>query len=365
MKILYFVTKSNWGGAQRYVFDLAVSMKKRGHYVMVASGGDGALFDNLEKEDIRTYKISSAQRDMSFVRDIQTFFQVWKLIRKIKPDVVHMNSSKLGGIGAVAGRFLGARVIFTAHGWPFQEPRFFLSRWMIWFASWITAILAHSVITPSQNDLLLGQAMPFCGKKTKLIYHGRDIKNPLPKEGARIELEKIISIPHDKLWIGINAELHKNKGYEYLFYAMKNIDACLVIMGGGELRSDLEFLASDLGIKEKVFFLGFVPEGARYMSAFDILTLPSVKEGLPYVLLEGAQLGLPVVASHVGGIPEIIGDAGILVQPANVELLAHALSKVVLDEKARKQMGDNLHKRFTEKFSFGKMIQETENIYSA
>src|ERR1043166_2713598 len=118
-KVLYVSRKANWGGAKRYVFDLATSLPKDEFDVAVAYGQPGRLAEELQKAGIKTHPILSLQRDVSLGVDIKSFFELYRLFKKERPDVVHLNSSKAGGVGALAARLAGIKnIIFTVHGLP-------------------------------------------------------------------------------------------------------------------------------------------------------------------------------------------------------------------------------------------------------
>src|SRR3989344_9582024 len=152
VKILYLITKSNFGGAQRYVYDLATETKKRGHDVVGGFGGDGPLATKLADAGVRTVSIATLERDVNPLNDFKTFLKLLDLFAKERPEVIHLNSSKMGGLGALAARlwnawnwifsFLGrgghpARIIFTGHGWAFNEERTDLERFIIGSLPWL------------------------------------------------------------------------------------------------------------------------------------------------------------------------------------------------------------------------------------
>ena len=123
-KVLYIITKATNGGAQKYVYDLATNIPKEQFEPIVAYGTHGKLAEDLSTVGIQVLRFPSLGRDLAIVGDIKSFFEMLKIIRKIKPDVLHLNSSKAGGLGALAGRIAGVpKIIFSVHGWPFKEPR--------------------------------------------------------------------------------------------------------------------------------------------------------------------------------------------------------------------------------------------------
>ncbi len=127
MKTLYVITKSNWGGAQKYVYDqAAMRIKYPDAKVAVLAGGNGELCDRLEKIGVPVYHIPNLERDINIFKEFSVFIALLKTYRSTKPNTIHLNSSKIGGIGALAGRVHNlfskqkAKIIFTAHGWAFN-----------------------------------------------------------------------------------------------------------------------------------------------------------------------------------------------------------------------------------------------------
>lgn len=300
-KILFVITKSNWGGAQKYVFDLATSLQND-FEVHVAFGQPGRLADELTKTGIAVHPIRALQRDISVSADIKSFFELLRLFRTEKPDVVHLNSSKAAGVGALAARLAGVpRIIFTAHGWPFAEKRNIV--WLLFalLGSWATALLSHAVIVVSKHDLQLGQRMPLCSARMHLIYNGINlhmmfgsgeiIRNAFPV-GAHIT--------------GTIGELTRNKNQIALIEQAKaDHEMFVAIVGEGEERSKLEMKIKEYALEGRVKLFGFMP-ASEVLKGFDTFALPSLKEGLPYVLLEAKVAGLPIVANRVGGVDEIL-----------------------------------------------------------
>ncbi len=301
-KILFVITKSNWGGAQRYVYDLATTMPKNEFEVSVALGGIGELRDRLQTAGIPVIALQNMQRDLSMGADIGGFFSLYRTLKLERPAVVHLNSSKAGGLGALAARLLGIpRIIFTAHGWPFAEKRNAVWRVFAWLGSWATALLAHEVIVVSKNDLSIGRRMPLCGAKMHLIYNGITADLQLGSG------EKIRSaFPPGARITGTVGELTKNKNQIALIErARREPDMFVAIVGEGEDRQYLMEKIEEYGLKERVKLFGFMP-ASEVLRGFDAFELPSLKEGLPYVLLEAKAAGLPIIANRVGGVGEIL-----------------------------------------------------------
>jgi glycosyltransferase involved in cell wall biosynthesis len=368
-KILYVITKSNWGGAQRSVFDLASNLPKE-YESIVALGGDGSLKTRLEEAGIRTISLPFLTRDVRLFFDFLVLKKLISLFRDERPDIIHLNSSKIGGLGALAGRIAKVpNIIFTAHGWAFREERSEIQKAAIKFLSWLTMLWSHSVITVSERDQREAAAFPFVKKKIILIHNGISEPEFLPKDTARkMMYEKNTA---EALWIGAIGELHKNKGHKYAIEALAAIqskhNAMFFIIGEGEERRALEKTITDLGLRSKVILLGNKDDAVKLLPAFDIFLFPSVKEGLPYTILEAGLAGLPAIASAVGGIPEVITDmeSGILVRPKSPEEIARAFDFLLSHKKEMANLGKKLHANVKKNFSFKKMLRETVALYDA
>lgn len=367
-KILFVITKSNFGGAQHYVYDLARKLPQEKFEAVLACGGTGALVEKLAAARIRTILVPSLVRDVSLFRDLASFFALWKVFCIEQPDVVHLNSAKASGLGALAARFAGIpNIVFTAHGWAFNEGRSFFSRTAIKLLSWLTVILTHKTIAVSEAVRRDTQNWPFIGNKVATIHNGTEGVSFLSREEAREEL----LLPLDSFVIGTTAELHPNKGLAYAIEAIakllsKNPNVYYIVLGDGEEKARLNALVEAQGLHGRVLLPGFMNDASRYLKAFDCFLLPSIKEGLPYVILEAGLAKLPVTTTTVGGIPEIINnqETGILVPPHDTTALEKALDQLIASPALRTSLGASLHEKVTHDFSLDRMVFETTSIYT-
>lgn len=301
-KIQLVVTKSNWGGAQRYVFDLAKYLPKDRFDVSVAYGKRGLLAEKLEQAGIKMHSLGAMQRDVAFGADVRAFFELYCLFKSERPDVVHLNSNKAGILGALAARASGVpKIIFTDHGWAFAERRSAPARAAIWLVSWLTALLVHRIICVSDYELRLTCGMPFVGYKAVRIYNGIDLHMQFGS-GEKIRT----AFPAGTKITGTVGELTKNKNQIALIkQARKNPAMCVAIVGEGEDRTMLERKIMEYGLQDRVKLFGFTP-ASEALRGFDVFALPSNKEALGYAVLEARAAGLPIEAARVGGIPEAL-----------------------------------------------------------
>lgn len=374
-KIIFVITKSNWGGAQRYVYNLATNLPQKKFDVSVVLGGGGVLKERLEEHHITTISLNKLEREIHILSEFAVFFKLIRIFWSKKPDIVHLNSSKIGGLGSLAGRVTGVkRIIFTVHGWAFNESRNLFARIIIRILSWMTVMFSHHIITVSKKDYAQTQKMPFA-KKTRLslIYNGIQTHQLYSKKDARSMLMGDVynTIPRNTLWIGSVGELTQNKGFSYALEALRifkeiaNIPFIYIIMGDGEDKYRLYNQIKIKGLEKNVHLVGFQKDAAAVLRAFDIFLLPSIKEGIPYTLLEAGLAKLPVIATDVGGIPEVITDmqSGILIRSKNPREIQRAFEFIVRHPKKRTLYGNNLNAQIRKEFTFHAFIQKTLSVY--
>ncbi len=373
-RILYVITKSNFGGAQRYVFELATAAKARGHTVAVACGGNGALTKMLADADIPVFPVPSFERDINFKKEISAMFELARIIRSFNPDVVHLNSSKAGATGACIARILAVpRIVFTTHGWAFLERRSFLWRLLVWLASYITALCAHRIILVSAFERTHAH-MPFVSRKYSIIPTALPPIAFTERTRARNILFSNAQQQEHRadLWLVTIAELTPNKNLA------RAIDAVLehnrtarqrifyTLIGDGELHASLAERIASASDRESVHLCGYVENARNLLTAFDAFLLPSLKEGMPYAVLEAGAASLPTIASSVGGIPEIIdnGTSGILIDPQNTTSITAALTTLSTDEERRRALGSALNHRVVHDFALDRMLDATFTTYT-
>lgn len=366
-RILYVITKGTWGGAQRYVFDLACAAQDRGFEVLVAYGSTGALSKKLTDSGIRTVRIGGLERDIGFRSEIRAFTSLLHVIKAFDPAIVHANSSKAGLLAMLAARLAGVqKVLFTAHGWSFNEDRPWWQRLLFYILHSVTVLCSDITICVSHATKRDMERIPFVAHKLRVIHNGISEQEILSSKEARTRLIPETTTP---LWIGTIAELHPTKQLSALLKAFASLeikkDLSLILIGEGSERKELEHLVSVLGIQDHVHFCGHVPDAATHLEAFDIFVLPSRSEALGYVLLEAGLARRAVVATDVGGIPEVIkdGSTGTLVKSGDSKELASALERYIASPDLRTKHGSALYIHVKEEFSMHRMLTDTFELY--
>ncbi len=345
------------------------------------SGQASPLISKLQERGIRVIPVHGLARDIHILSEFGACWALLQLYRREKPDIIHLSSSKAGGIGAFAAAAYKialrrrALVVFTVHGWPFGEDRPWWQRAIIFLACWASALLADRIILIDTADYRIARRF-IPEKKLALIFHGIEPIPFLPRSDARAFLGDRVGLPTtaDTLLVGANAELTKNKGFTYLIDAVNQVKSQIpnskfqmLVMGEGEERGPLEEKIRKLNLDGTIFLIGFVPDAQRYLRAFDLFILPSIKEGLPYALLEAAAASLPIIASRVGGVPDIIHDneTGLLVSPKNPSALADAMEKLLTDRMFATGLGSHARDTASRSFRIDAMIANTRSLYGA
>lgn len=369
-RVLFVITKSVWGGAQKYVYDLATSLPREEFDVAVALGGSGTLAQKLKEKNVEVFTIKNFQYSVNVFKDIGAFLELRAVFNHWKPDVVHSNSSKAGGLAGAAAFFYRTSrkptIIFTAHGWAFHEPRSVLSLLFLRLASRLTSYLQSKIICVTNYDKESALSSNIASRqKMTVIPNGVNPIEFLPRDQAQIQL-----LGHTEIiLIGCVAEWTLNKGLAFLLKAFNRVhsefpDAKLCLVGWGDNEGALRSYITTLGLENMIYMVHASP-AAPLMQAFDILVLPSLKEGLPYTLLEGGLGALPMVATRVGGVPEILqnNESGILVPPASENELADAILMLLKDPKLSIQIGEKARLRVQEHFMFNMMLRRTMELY--
>jgi len=300
--------------------------------------------------------------------DLEFLFRLLSIIKSLKPNIVHCrNTPHVIIYGGIVAKILGLPLVVSVHGHPdFLVGNSFVKR--LWYA---VQKRSDKIITVSNSikDVLIkkGGVKP---NKITVIHNGIDLASMRCCLDLKQKLKQRLGIDNTAQVIGCVGTLRSVKGHKYLIQSAPLIlkerpSTYFILVGDGPLRNDLERLAEKLKVREKIMFLGYRPDIPELMSIFDIFILPSLSEGLSNVLLEAMATSKPVVATNVGGNPEVVeeGKTGLLVPPRDPQKIAEAVISLLNDEDKRLRMGENGLRRVKEKFSISKMVREYEKIY--
>lgn len=346
--ILFVITQGAWGGAQRYLFDLATSLKQDWSVHVAVGEPDGGhdLQTKLRAADIPVIQLQHLVRRISPIHDLRAVWELRKLYREVRPSIIHLNSSKAGTVGSIAKfKILNSefKILYTAHGWVFDEPLSPIRRLAYQMMERATARAKDAIITLSQHDAQRAvNVLRIPKEKIHTIPNGISSPTFLPRDTARKKLQEKAdtSLSNEQPWISVIAGLYKTKGVDVLLDAVHQRASLqqhpVLILGAGPESKSLKSQVSSLNLSG-VHFLGHIENAAQYLKAFDCFVLPSRKEGTPYVLLEAAAADLPIVTTRVGGIEEYFADdpKTVIVAPENPAALGAAIEQALKQNSAR------------------------------
>jgi glycosyltransferase involved in cell wall biosynthesis len=333
-RLLYVVTLAEVGGAQSYVRDLLPAARER-FDVTVAAYGDGPLRDAASDLGIPFVLLRHVRRPLSVVQDTLGLVELTQLFVRLRPDIVHLNSSKAGVLGRVAAT--AARVpvrIFTAHGWAFKAANGLGARCYLW-ADRAVRPLTTMVVCVSETERRAGVAARVCSTaKTIVIRNAVDPGPAVVRPEARPGPVEIVSI----------GRLAPPKDFLTLLEAVDLLppgEVRLTILGAGPLRPLLEAEIGRRNLTGTVDLAGEVRDVRPTLAHGDVFVLASTSEGMPISVLEAMAAGLPVIASDVGGVHEVVdeGTTGFLVPAGAVGPLAERLGQLCGDRALRSRLG--------------------------
>lgn len=378
-RVLFVITQSEFGGAQRFYHDLMSRLDKEKYEMLLATGKDGTS-DRFKATNFIEHKLKFLRRNVNPYYDLRAVWELRKLIQNFKPDILFLNSSKAGFIGSLASKFkipnFKFKVIYRIGGWSFNDPR---PKWekLLWiFLERLSARWKNIIIVNNKHDLEQAKKLKIKPKgKIVLIHNGLDVYKTefTPREEARLKLFERVSRQAGKIFqtetlVGTIANFYPTKGLKYLIevaeYFKNKDNLVFFIIGDGPGRVELERLIKERGLQKKILLLAHIPDAYKLLSAFDIFVLPSVKEGFPWVILEAMTAKLPVIATRVGAVPEIIENSknGLLVEPGQPQQIAAKIQELENNERLRQELGIQAHQTVLFKFTLEKMINEVEAL---
>lgn len=351
MKVLEVIADPSLSGAPRHV--LALSGALRGLRVEpTVVCPEGWLGKEAKKVGLKVKSIP-----MRGIFDVKSIFALRKFIRQERPDVIHFHGIRTGGIGVLATLFLKFKKVYTEHLYTLEYHLKNPFRELLQIASlFIIARLVDRVICPSSavKEFMIGK-IKLAERKVRVVLNGL--------ADYKIELKNT-----DSKTIGFIGSINAQKGLPYLVMAFGEVlkkipEAKLEIIGEGPLKEEAEKMAARH--QDKIKFIGQVELISPYMTKWRAVVIPSVSESFGQVAVEAAVAGLPVIASSVGGLPEVVkdGKTGILVKSGDVSELEKTIVNVLRDEEGAKKMGEQARQYFLNNFTAKIMAEKISQIY--
>lgn len=363
LSVVHLCTPARVGGLERVVQGLAIWTARAGHHVTVmAVSGPGAdlgeFLAPLERAGIPVVRVESAGRRYLAERRV-----VREHLRRMKPDVLHTHGYRCDLLHGGPARRLGIATVSTLHGSSRMGGLSHLFEWLQERA--LTRFDGVVAVSEPLRQSLLARGVP--EDRLHLIPNGWvPPEEYLDRDSARREL----GLPEDRMIIGWIGRLIPIKGCDVFLKALEKLgpdtpDWHGVVVGDGPERAALEEQAGSLGIADRVTFTGSVPEAARIAKALDLFVLSSRSEGTPMTILEVMGAGVPVVATAVGGVPEIAAppSAGWLVPAERPDALALTVGESLSDERQRRSRANEALRRLNERYGPLRWVDQHIFVY--
>lgn len=377
MRIVHAIARLNVGGAALSVLELALGQQKRGHDVVVVAGrippGEASMEHLAEELGVPHVHLGSLQREVSPTSDLATIRALRTQLRDRRPQVLHTHTAKAGTTGRIAtitaGRARPGAVVHTFHG-HVLSGYFSPARERVYRG--IERALAHvtdrivAVSDEVRDDLVRLHVAP--PEKIAVIPYGFDLDARVhtDAETRHRKRQELGAGDHELVigWAGRLTEIKQPLALVRVCAAVQG--SMLVLAGDGELRAEVEALAAELGVADRVRLLGYVDDIGDWYAAFDAVILASLNEGAPVVAIEAQAAGLPVVATDAGGTRTVVddGETGFVVPLGDVAALAERLTRLRDDDALRHRLGEAGAARMRERFSTERMVDDVERLYA-
>jgi len=368
------------GGPALHVAYLTAGLEPRGYETTLVAGtlarGEESMAFVAEGLGVPVVTINQLHREISPLRDAVAVLRLARLIRARRPHILHTHTAKAGAIGRLAAVLAGpARppiIVHTFHGHvlrgyfgPVRAAGFrLLERWL---ARRATALVA---VSPQVRDDLVSLGVA-PAESFVIVRLGIALEERVSLDSAgRERMRALLGIAPQRFVVGWIGRMTGVKRTDDILLALRGlrdrgVDACLLMVGDGPDRDQTERRAKELGVVRECFFLGYQDDVTGFLAAFDAFVLPSGNEGTPVSAIEALGAGRPVVATRVGGVPDVVRDGvdGYLVEAGDVAGLAEALARLAADPELRDRMGAAGRERVLPRYAVERLIDDVDRLY--
>jgi len=360
LRTLHLNTERTWRGGEQQTLYLASGLEGCGHLARVCCVPGGALSERAEKAGLEVVEIP-ARGEL----DLRAAWRIARHLKREGYDIIHMHTSHAHGLGILVSLLHRGpkRVVHRRVDFSIYRNRLKLSRF-----KYARGVDRYVAISQAVQAVMVEDGIPEA--KISVVPSGVDPARLERVKVSRAELRGAMEVPEAAPVVGCVGHLAWHKGQEFLVRAVPELltqvpEAWVVIVGEGEHRTLIEGEIQRLGVGHRVRMTGFREDAPTLMRAFDVLAVPSVMEGLNTTVLDAQCLGVPVVASRVGGLPEAVeeGAGGVLVPPRNPVALARALVELLTDRAGREDLGRKGSARVRRTFSVERMVEGNLKVY--
>jgi glycosyltransferase involved in cell wall biosynthesis len=378
IRVLRVIARLNVGGPALHVSQLAAQLDKRGYETTLVAGrvgeGEGSMEWVAEQLGLHPVFVPALQREISPAADLPAVLELRRLIREIRPHILHTHTAKAGAVGRVAAALSGdARPKIVVHTFHGHVLRGYFGPWQAAFFRRLERTLARTsdaliAVSPEvRDDLVRLGVAPV--EKISVVRLGLDLESRTAGTAeSRTAVRGELGIADDRFvagWLGRMTEIKRADDLLRAFALLREQrEADLVLVGDGPLRPELEALATKLGIADRCHFVGYQANVGAYLAACDAVVLTSANEGTPVSLIEALAARRPAVSTDVGGVRDVVDEnSGFLVEPGDVAAVADRLGRLADDPKLRERMGEAGRTRVIERYSVPRLVDDVDKLY--
>jgi len=375
IRVAHLITELVMGGATDNTLLTVEGLNRQRYSVCLIASPGGAMHDRVIRGGYPVRLLTCLKRAVEPLSDLCCLIRLCQIFRQGSFEIVHTHSSKAGFLGRIAAALAGVPIIIhTVHGWPFNDfMNPLLRRLYITLEKW-AARLSHRLVMVSELNAAeaidLGIARQ---SEMKVVYSGIDFtrfSRSCDSSAGRALLLREFGIPEQAPLIGMVGRLFAQKGPDIFvktaaLVLKKHPDARFVFIGDGPLQRETEDLIKSLGLEDKVFLLGWRQDVNLLLPALDIFLLTSRWEGLGRAITEAAYLGIPMVASRVNGVPEVVrqDQTGLLFEPEDHIRASEQVCRLIDDPELRARLGGSSREWIEANFDRSVMISAIEDLY--
>ena len=378
IRVLRVIARLNVGGPALHVTYLARGLAERGYETTLVAGdvgrGEASMAFVTERAGVDVVRLRGLTRELSPFRDAVAAWRLARIIRKVRPDVVHTHTAKAGAVGRTAALLAGPRkpvVVHTFHG---HVLRGYFGRAGTLVFRAIETVLARVTdrlvaVSPEVRDELVSLGVAPSERFT-VIRLGIELEPRVAFDGDLPELRRRHGIGADTFVVGWFGRMTAVKRTDDLLTTLaalheRGVAALLILVGDGDDRERLEERAHELGLARSCLFLGYQEDVAPWYAVCDAIALTSASEGTPVTIIEALAAGRAVVATRVGGVPDVVdeGESGFLVPPGDTDALAGRLELLARDPGLRAEMGRTGRERVLRRYAVERLVDDVDALY--
>jgi glycosyltransferase involved in cell wall biosynthesis len=378
VKIVRVIARLNVGGPALHVTYLTEGLASRGYETTLVAGDVARGEESMERvansAGVEIVRLPGLSRELSPVHDLVAALRLARILREVRPDIVHTHTAKAGAVGRFAALVAGRPrpvVVHTFHGHVLRGYFGAAGSRMFRAIERILALASDRLVavSPEVRDELVGLGVA-PASKFEVIRLGIDLEPRVRFDGDPLEVRRRLGIPTEAFlvgWFGRMTAVKRTDDLVRVLVALRRhgVDAALLLVGDGDDRPRLEQLAHELGVARSCLFLGYQEDVAPFYAISDAVVLTSANEGTPVTIIEALAAGRPVVVTAVGGVADVVEDGvtGYLVGAGDADAMADRLARLAADPSLAAALGAEGRRRVTERYAVSRLVDDVDRLY--